>query len=436
MWDTALAIIALNDAGLPGDHPALERAGRWLLGEEVRVRGDWAVQRSRLEPGGWAFEFANVNYPDVDDTAEVVMALERLAPGLDGLAGARERAVAWTAGMQSSDGGWGAFDADNTRALVRELPFLDFGEVIDEPSADVTAHTIEMLGLLGRGEEPATKAGVRWLLEHQETDGSWYGRWGINHVYGTGAAVPGLVAAGVLAAEHGDQARGRLARAPPERGRRLGRGRALLRRPALDRARPEHRLADRMGAARAARRRRRRRGDGQGRSLARVHPAARRRLGRAAVHGHRVPLRLLHQLPPLQDQLPRDGARALPGGDAAAVEPARDEREVLPQAHREPGVIASPHGGADAFRGDRLSGCPHRRRAGAPSAEAVMARAAGENFPVASRLLPRAEREHLLAVYGYRRLVDELGDSPEIAPAERPAALDWLEGGTRRRARG
>ncbi len=197
IWDTALAIIALSDAGLPGDHPALERAGRWLLGEEVRVRGDWAVQRPRVEPGGWAFEFANVNYPDVDDTAEVVMALERLAPGLDGLAAARERAVAWTAGMQSSGGGWGAFDADNTRALVRELPFLDFGEVIDEPSADVTAHTVEMLGLLGRGEEPATKAGVRWLLEHQEADGSWYGRWGINHVYGTGAAVPGLIAAGV-----------------------------------------------------------------------------------------------------------------------------------------------------------------------------------------------------------------------------------------------
>ncbi len=197
VWDTALAVIALSDAGLADDHPALDLAGRWLMGEEVRVRGDWAVQRPRLEPGGWAFEFANVNYPDVDDTAEVVMALERLAPSLDGLAGARERAVAWTAGMQSSDGGWGAFDADNTRALVRELPFLDFGEVIDEPSADVTAHTVEMLGLLGRGEEPATKAGVRWLLEHQEADGSWYGRWGINHVYGTGAAVPGLVAAGV-----------------------------------------------------------------------------------------------------------------------------------------------------------------------------------------------------------------------------------------------
>jgi squalene-hopene/tetraprenyl-beta-curcumene cyclase len=99
--------------------------------------------------------------------------------------------------MQSSDGGWGAFDADNTRALVRELPFLDFGEVIDEPSADVTAHAVEMLAALGRGREPAAQAGVRWLLEHQEPDGSWYGRWGINHIYGTGAVVPALTAAGV-----------------------------------------------------------------------------------------------------------------------------------------------------------------------------------------------------------------------------------------------
>jgi squalene-hopene/tetraprenyl-beta-curcumene cyclase len=198
VWDTALTVIALSDAGLPADHPALVRAGEWLLGEEVRVRGDWRVARRGLEPGGWAFEFANVNYPDIDDTAEVVLALERVrGAGHARSRGAVERALRWTLGMQSEGGAWGAFDADNTRALVRELPFLDFGEVIDEPSADVTAHAVEMLAALGRGSEAAAQAAVRWLLQAQEPGGSWFGRWGVNHIYGTGAVVPALVAAGV-----------------------------------------------------------------------------------------------------------------------------------------------------------------------------------------------------------------------------------------------
>jgi squalene-hopene/tetraprenyl-beta-curcumene cyclase len=195
VWDTALAIIALRDAGVAAEHPALVRAARWLLGEEVRGRGDWSIARPRLEPGGWAFEFANVNYPDVDDTAEVVLGLRRV----EGIASeaAIERARVWVEGMQTSGGGWGAFDAENTRELLRELPFLDFGEVIDEPSADVTAHAVEMLAALGRREEPVTQGAVVWLLEHQERGGSWFGRWGINHVYGTGAVVPALIAAGV-----------------------------------------------------------------------------------------------------------------------------------------------------------------------------------------------------------------------------------------------
>src|SRR5437764_3666291 len=195
VWDTALAIIALRDAGVAAEHPALVRAARWLLGEEVRGRGDWSIARPRLEPGGWAFEFANVNYPDVDDTAEVVLGLRRV----EGVASeaAIERARVWVEGMQTSGGGWGAFDAENTRELVRELPFLDFGEVIDEPSADVTAHAVAMLAALGRREQPVTQGAVAWLLEHQERGGSWFGRWGINHVYGTGAVVPALIAAGV-----------------------------------------------------------------------------------------------------------------------------------------------------------------------------------------------------------------------------------------------
>jgi squalene-hopene/tetraprenyl-beta-curcumene cyclase len=195
VWDTALAVIALADAGLAPDDPALVRAAHWLCDEEIRVRGDWSVQRPHLAPGGWAFEFANDLYPDVDDTAEVVLGLRRVAsrdvrPSI-------ERGLEWVFGMQSSDGGWAAFDADNTRTLVEKLPFCDFGAVIDPPSADVTAHVVEMLAAEGRADDPRTRRGIDWLLAAQEPDGSWFGRWGTNYVYGTGAAVPALVTAGI-----------------------------------------------------------------------------------------------------------------------------------------------------------------------------------------------------------------------------------------------
>lgn len=198
VWDTCLATIALGDAGLEPDHPAMRSAGRWLLEEEIRVRGDWAVRRPDAPASGWAFEFDNDGYPDLDDTAEVAMALRRTSAGpcVDGAVG---RAVAWLTGMQCKDGGWAAFDADNTRELAYELPFCDFGAVIDPPSADVTAHVVEMLAHEGLADSEAVRRGVAWLLAEQEADGSWYGRWGANHVYGTGAAVPALVAAGVAA---------------------------------------------------------------------------------------------------------------------------------------------------------------------------------------------------------------------------------------------
>jgi squalene-hopene/tetraprenyl-beta-curcumene cyclase len=194
VWDTALAVVALSDAGVAVDDPTLVRAGEWLRDEAIAVGGDWQVRRPQLPPGGWAFEFANDQYPDVDDTAEVVMALRRVAVDARG---ALDRGIAWSVGMQSSDGGWGAFDADNTRVLCTQLPFCDFGAVIDPPSADVTGHMVEMLCLEGRGDDPATRRGVAWLLDAQEADGSWFGRWGVNHVYGTGAVVPALVEAGV-----------------------------------------------------------------------------------------------------------------------------------------------------------------------------------------------------------------------------------------------
>ncbi len=207
VWDTALAMVALGDAGVDPDHPAMRRATDWLLAEEIGVRGDWAITRPRTPAGGWAFEFDNDLYPDIDDTAEVVLALRKASPGARSTVGtgstaagvelAVRRSLAWISGMQSADGGWGAFDADNTRELAYRLPFCDFGAVIDPPSADVTAHVVEMLAKETGAADPRVQRGVGWLLAAQEADGSWFGRWGANYVYGIGAVLPALVAAGV-----------------------------------------------------------------------------------------------------------------------------------------------------------------------------------------------------------------------------------------------
>jgi squalene-hopene/tetraprenyl-beta-curcumene cyclase len=199
VWDTVLVMVGLSDAGLPADHPALVKAARWVLNEEVPGPGDWQVRRPDLAPGGWSFEFDNDYYPDTDDTAEVILALRKVAlPAPESARPAIDRGLRWLIGMQSKDGAWGAFDADNTRELVNKLPFCDFGAVIDPPSADVTAHIVEALAHEGLAGSKAARRGVVWLLRNQEPDGSWFGRWGANYIYGTGAVVPALIAAGVL----------------------------------------------------------------------------------------------------------------------------------------------------------------------------------------------------------------------------------------------
>jgi squalene-hopene/tetraprenyl-beta-curcumene cyclase len=196
VWDTALSVLALRAAGIPADDPRLQAAGSWLLGEEVTVRGDWAIRRPGLAPGGWSFEFDNDLYPDIDDTVVVALALRELELGDEAV----QRGLDWTVGMQSRSGGWGAFDADNEALWLYRLPMCDFGKVTDEPSADVTAHALETLGREA-GYDSAVASGLDWLLAEQEPDGSWFGRWGVNHLYGTGAAVPALEACGV-APEH------------------------------------------------------------------------------------------------------------------------------------------------------------------------------------------------------------------------------------------
>jgi squalene-hopene/tetraprenyl-beta-curcumene cyclase len=196
VWDTALAVLALRSAGVPADDPRLQAAGEWLLREEVTARGDWAIRRPGLAAGGWAFEFENDLYPDVDDTAVVVLALRELGIG----DAAVTRGIDWMVGMQSRSGGWGAFDVDNEALWLYKLPICDFGKVTDEPTADVTAHALEALGHEeGYGE--SLTSGLDWLLAEQERDGSWSGRWGVNHIYGTGAALPALEACG-LPPEH------------------------------------------------------------------------------------------------------------------------------------------------------------------------------------------------------------------------------------------
>ncbi|HEX4832069.1 MAG TPA: squalene--hopene cyclase [Trebonia sp.] len=200
VWDTVLVMTGLADAGIAPDHPALVSSAQWVLSEEIRQKGDWQVRRPDTPAGGWAFEFDNDNYADTDDAAEVILALRRTeVPGDANVEqrAAIDRGLRWLEGMQCKDGGWGAFDADNTRELVNKLPFCDFGAVIDPPSADVTAHIVEAFAAEGLATETACKRGVIWLLKNQERDGSWFGRWGANYIYGTGAVVPALIAAGV-----------------------------------------------------------------------------------------------------------------------------------------------------------------------------------------------------------------------------------------------
>jgi squalene-hopene/tetraprenyl-beta-curcumene cyclase len=197
VWDTCLAMNGLLDSGLPPHHPALVKAARWLLKEQILSGGDWQVKNRKGPPGGWAFEFANDFYPDTDDTAEVMMALLRARiPEEDEKAQALERGLQWLLSMQSKNGGWGSFDVNNTGRLVTQIPFCDFGEVIDPPSEDVTAHIVELLGQLGYDKTfPPVRRALAYLRREQP-DGCWFGRWGVNYVYGTGAVLPALQAVG------------------------------------------------------------------------------------------------------------------------------------------------------------------------------------------------------------------------------------------------
>ena len=196
VWDTAWAVLALRRAAVCREDERLRRAVDWLVAEQITCDGDWRLRcpEFRGECGGWAFEFENDVYPDVDDTTIVVLALREAA--LDGVADAAiGRAERWVRAMRSRNGAWAAFDRDNTRELVYRLPFADFGAMLDPPTEDVTAHVVEMLAALGHGEgDPDVASGLAYLRRTQRPAGSWWGRWGVNHVYGTWCAITALAA--------------------------------------------------------------------------------------------------------------------------------------------------------------------------------------------------------------------------------------------------
>ncbi|MGA3293986.1 MAG: squalene--hopene cyclase [Candidatus Acidiferrales bacterium] len=199
LWDTAIAMVSLEEAGLDPAHPALLAAARWLVANQILGPGDWQAKNQNAEPGGWAFEFRNDFYPDVDDTAFVLMALSRVAdPEVARLRAAVRRGLAWLVSMQNGDGGWGAFDHENNLQFLNNIPFADHNAMLDPSTADVTARAVECLGQMGWPATHPVIERARAFLRHDQTaDGSWFGRWGVNYVYGTSGVLRALEAVGL-----------------------------------------------------------------------------------------------------------------------------------------------------------------------------------------------------------------------------------------------
>ncbi|PYK31045.1 MAG: squalene--hopene cyclase, partial [Verrucomicrobia bacterium] len=198
VWDTAITIIALADSGLAPEHPALQKAAEWLVNKEVRIRGDWAVNNSYPEASGWAFEHNNVYYPDTDDTAMVLMALRLVQPeDSQSLNELFRRALGWQLSFQCRDGGWAAFDKNVTTPWLEDMPFADHNAILDPTCSDLTARTLELLGYIGFDRDAeCVRDAIEYLIATQDDDGSWYGRWGVNYIYGTWQVLRGLQAIG------------------------------------------------------------------------------------------------------------------------------------------------------------------------------------------------------------------------------------------------
>ena len=198
IWDTCLSLSAMREAGVPSDHEAVKDAVDWLFEKLITSPGDWAYRAPGLEPAGWAFQFENTYYPDVDDTPMVLMALQRArAMDCEKYRNKMEKAVNWLVGMQSSDGGWGSFDIDNNYLYLNKIPFADHGALLDPSTSDLTGRCVELLCMLGYDRDfPPVSRALAFLRNEQEECGAWFGRWGVNYVYGTWSVLKGLKLAG------------------------------------------------------------------------------------------------------------------------------------------------------------------------------------------------------------------------------------------------
>ena len=311
IWDTAICAFAMGEAGVQDD-ARLTRAADWLISKEVRRKGDWSIKRPDTEPSGWAFEFANEFYPDIDDTAMVLLALMHAkASNADAQAACERRAINWLLAMQSGDGGWAAFDVDNNWAVLNQVPFADHNAMLDPTCPDITGRVLECLCRRGMTEHEAVRRGVAYLLGAQEKDGSWYGRWGVNYIYGSFLAMRGLAYSKSQGTGRCAGSGGQVAAGDPESGRRVGR---ILRqlRARLFRAGAQFGIADGLGVAGAA---------GRGRQRVGAIPAGRRisstaanrgwQMARRGYHRHRISQRVLPHLRDVPGLLSVAGA--LPG---------------------------------------------------------------------------------------------------------------------------
>jgi len=199
VWDTAQALFALGEAGVPADDPRMIKAADWMLAKEVRHKGDWAVKVPHTEPGGWYFEFNNEFYPDTDDTAQVLLALSKVDNPREAYQHkVAQRAIAWEFAMQCKNGGWGSFDKDNTKMIFQYIPFADHNAMLDPPTADITGRILEMLAAYGyTSDDKRVQKAIKFIFSEQEPDGSWFGRWGVNYLYGTFLVLRGLEAIGI-----------------------------------------------------------------------------------------------------------------------------------------------------------------------------------------------------------------------------------------------